>query len=282
MTNQLIQFERDLKVKGLSERTVKTYLRCVTDYLKHSNFKIDPESSKPIKDFLYFLINERKVSRAYLHQIYGALKFFYTYTLHQDWEIKRIPKIKVDKKLPDILSRYEIEQIFNVKSNLKHKSMLMITYSAGLRVSETASLMIKDIDSKRMAIKIRDAKGNKDRYSLLSQRTLDTLRQYWKLYHPENWLFESWKKANHISSSTIQRVFTDAKEKVGIKKAVSVHSLRHSFATHLLEQGTDIHIVQKLLGHKNIQTTLIYLHLKKESLIKVISPLDFPLDGNKD
>ena len=282
MTNQLIQFERDLKIKGLSERTIKTYLRCVTDYLKHYNYEIDPESSMTIKDFLYFLINERKVSRAYLHQIYGALKLFYTYTLHQDWEIKKIPKIKVEKKLPDILSRNEIEQIFNVKSNLKHKSMLMVTYSAGLRVSETASLMIKDIDSNRMAIKIRDAKGNKDRYSLLSQRTLDTLRQYWEFYRPENWLFESWKKTNHISSSTIQRVFTDAKEKVGIRKAVSVHSLRHSFATHLLEQGTDIHIVQKLLGHKSIQTTLIYLHLKKESLTKVISPLDFPLDGNKD
>ena len=165
MTNQLIQFERDLKIKGLSERTIKTYVRCVTDYLKHYNYKIDPELSMPIKDFLYFLINKRKVSRAYLHQIYGALKLFYTYTLHQDWEIKKIPKIKVDKKLPDILSRNEIEQIFNVKSNLKHKSMLMITYSAGLRVSETASLMVKDIDSNRMAIKIRNAKGNKDRYS---------------------------------------------------------------------------------------------------------------------
>ena len=109
-----------------------------------------------------------------------------------------------------------------------HKSMLMITYSAGLRVSETASLMVKDIDSKRMAIKIRNAKGHKDRYSLLSKRSLDTLRLYWKLYHPENWLFESWKKTNHISSSTIQRVFTDAKEKAGIRKVVSVHSTSYA------------------------------------------------------
>ncbi len=187
MTNKLIQFERDLRVKGLSDRTIKAYVRCVTDYLKHYNYEIDPELSMPIKDFLYFMINERKVSRAYLHQIYGALKFFYTYTLHQDWEIKKIPKIKVDKKLPDILSRYEIEQILNVKSNLKHKSMLMITYSAGLRVSETASLMVKDIDSKRMAIKIRNAKGNKDRYSLLSKRSDDN--RTWKrtsILHRQN------------------------------------------------------------------------------------------------
>lgn len=282
MTNLLIQFEKDLRIKGLSDRTIKTYVRCVTDYQKHYNFEIDFNSSMPIKDFLYFLINERKISRAYMHQIYSALKFFYINTLGQNWEVLRIPKIKIDKKLPDILSRYEIEKIIDTVINLKHKSMIMITYSAGLRVSETTSLLVKDIDSNRMMIKIRNAKGLKDRYTLLSKRSLEILRRYWQHYRPRNWLFESRNKIEHISTRTLQIVFKNTKDKAGITKDVSIHSLRHSFATHLLEQGTDIHTVQKLLGHKSIQTTLIYLHLKNENLMKVISPLDFPSNENKD
>ena len=153
MTNLLNQFEKDLEIKGLSDRTIKTYVRCVASYLKHHSSEIDFKSSVPIKNYLHFLITKQNVSRAYMHQIYSAVKFFYTYTLGQNWEIWRIPKIKMDKKFPDILSRHEIEEIINAVKNLKHKSMIMITYSAGLRVSETTSLLVKDIDSQRMMIK---------------------------------------------------------------------------------------------------------------------------------
>lgn len=282
MINDLIQFEKDLKIKGLSESTIKTYVRCVSDYQKHCNPGADDNPVMPIKNYLFYLIDKRKVSRAYMHQIYSAVKFFHTVTLGKEWEIQKIPKIKINKKLPDILSRNEIENMINSISNLKHKSMLMITYSAGLRVSEAASLLVKDIDSGRMMIKIRDAKGMKDRYSLLSKRLLETLRSYWKRYRSDKWLFESWNNKQHISTRSIQTVFYNARRKTGITKSVSIHSLRHGFATHLLEQGTDIHTVQKLLGHKSIKTTLIYLHLKNENLMKVVSPLDFPADEHKD
>ena len=272
------QFERDLRIKGFSDRTIGTYLRHVDTYLNHYNHQFDPHSRMQVKDFFHYLVQERNISRSYMHQCYSALKFFYTITLNQDWERMKIPRVKQKKKLPDVLSRKEIRSLLDVTRNIKHKAILMVTYSAGLRVSETASLKVQDFDSARMAIKVNDGKGQKDRYTLLAKTTLRFLRNYYQMYRPEDWLFEGQKKINPLSVTSLQRVFMSAKQKVGIQKKVSMHSLRHSFATHLLEQGTDIHKVQRLLGHRSINTTMIYLHLKRENLMKVISPLDFSSD----
>jgi site-specific recombinase XerD len=281
MSNYQTQYERDLKIKGFSERTVGTYLRHVDSYLSHFRDEIDPQSSTQVKDFLHYLMQEKKVSRSYMHQCYSALKYFYTTTLNEDWTMMKIPRAKRTKKLPEILSREEVSNLLNVTRNIKHKAILMITYSAGLRVSETASLKIRDIDSKSMAIKVCGGKGQKDRYTLLAATTLRFLRGYWQMYQPVSWLFEGRVSSHPLSTTTLQRVFMRAKEKAGITKKVSMHSLRHAFATHLLEQGVDVHVVQRLLGHRSIATTMVYLHLKKESLMKVVSPLDFSSDEEK-
>ena len=176
MENLQQQFEKDLLIKGFSPRTIGTYRRCIQTYLRFYDHKINPESGKEVKEFLHYLLQKRRVSRAYMHQYYSALKYFYTITLGRDWEIMRIPRIKREKKLPDILDRQEIKTLIDVTTNIKHKALLMVTYSAGLRVSETASLKNQDIDSKRMSIKVRGGKGRKDRYTLLSKKSLLFLR----------------------------------------------------------------------------------------------------------
>jgi site-specific recombinase XerD len=184
-------------------------------------------------------------------------------------------------KLPEILNPEEIRRLLAVTKNIKHKATLMVTYSAGLRVSETAALKLTDIDSDRMTIRVDQGKGKKDRYTILANNTLKFLRGYWRMYEPTHWLFEGQNPARHLNVSSIQRAFKASKEKACIRRNVTVHSLRHSFATHLLEQGTDIHIVQRLLGHSSIKTTTIYLHLTKESVTKVESPLDRLLDDEE-
>ncbi|MFH1627118.1 MAG: tyrosine-type recombinase/integrase [Pseudomonadota bacterium] len=178
-----------------------------------------------------------------------------------------------EKKLPVVLDISEVESLFLATKNLKHKAMLMITYSSGLRVSETAKLKLTDIDSTRMTVRIT-GKGDKDRYSILSQTALEHLRQYWKKYRPAEWLFEGQKKDGHISTNSIQQLFYKAKKLARIKKPVSIHTLRHSFATHLIEAGTSLHHVQLLLGHRSPTTTTVYLHVSRLNLSQVVSPLD--------
>ena len=269
-----------MEIKGFSERTIDCYLRHVRSYREYLKGPIGRHDHTQIKDYFYYLLHTKNTSRSLVHQIYGALKYFYTVTLGLGWDMEKIPRVKRISKLPDILSREEIGKLLAVTKNIKHKAILMITYSAGLRVSEAACLKIKDIDSQRMTIKVA-GKGKKDRYTLLARGTVQFLRGYWQMYKPRYWLFEGRNPTHHLNVSSLQRVFSAAKEKARITKHVSIHSLRHSFATHLLEQGTDIHIVQRLLGHSNIQTTTVYLHLKKESLTKVVSPLDHLLNDDE-
>ena len=190
-----------------------------------------------------------------------------------------------DRKLPIVLNKDEVLKILSIQSNIKHKAILMLIYSAGLRVSEAVKLRVEDIDSKRGLVYIKVAKGRKDRYTILSNTTLEILRQYWKEYQPGNWLFEGVKHGRHISTRTIQAIFEQAKDKAGIKKDVSVHNLRHSFATHLLESGVDLRYIQELVGHKSSKTpiqsffltgqaTEVYTHVSRKSLGLIKSPLD--------
>ena len=187
------------------------------------------------------------------------------------YEIKRPKK---DKKLPIVLSKEEIVAILSSIDNIKHKAILMLVYSAGLRVGEVVRLKPEDIDSKRTLIHIRGAKGRKDRYSLLSEAALKTLREYWKQYKPEKWLFPGPDKERHITIRTAQRVFEMACKQAEVKKDVSIHNLRHSFATHLLENGIDLRYIQELLGHKSPKTTEIYTHVSNKDFMRIRNPLD--------
>jgi site-specific recombinase XerD len=178
------------------------------------------------------------------------------------------------KKLPVVLSREEIRGIFSAIKNLKHRALLMAIYSAGLRVSEVVHLKVSDLDSQRMTIRVQQGKGQKDRYTLLSQRTLEVLRDYWRAYRPQDWLFPGKPATQPLSVSAVQRVFGMVLLRAGIKKPASVHTLRHSFATHLLEDGTDLYHIQRLLGHASPKTTTVYLHLSRKDMRSVRSPLD--------
>jgi len=234
---------------------------------------------KEIREYLYHLITGKDLGDSSINSAYSALKFFYKTTLCRDWNMAKIPRRKPEKRLPVVLDGSEIKQLLAVTANLKHRALLMITYSAGLRVSETAHLKVSSIDSKRMQLRIDQGKGNKDRYTLLSPVTLNLLRDYWRQYRPFSWLFPGRLPESPISTRSIQKVFKKAKRKAGIKKPATVHTLRHSFATHLLEAGTDIYRVQKLMGHTTPKTTAIYIHLRRQDLLKVVSPLDSLLDS---
>jgi site-specific recombinase XerD len=178
------------------------------------------------------------------------------------------------KKLPVVLDLSEVKTLLSVTENLKHRAILTITYCAGLRISETARLKVSDIDSKRMMVRVQQGKGGKDRYTILSKTALECLRQYWRAYRPKEWLFEGQKEGTHICLSSIRQIFLEAKKCAGITKPVSPHTLRHSFATHLIEAGTSLHHVQLLLGHRSPTTTTVYLHVSRINLAQVTSPLD--------
>ena len=204
----------------------------------------------------------------------SGIKFLYNTTLnrHEVVEDIKYPKAKI--KLPVVLDLSEVKALFSATDNIKHKAILMIIYSAGLRISEASRLKITDIDSKRMTVRVEQGKGGKDRYTILAKTTLDHLREYWRQYHPKEWLFEGQKDNAHITTSTINQIFCSAKERAGITKPASVHTLRHAFATHLIEAGTSLHHVQLLLGHRSPTTTTVYLHVSRRNLAQVVSPLD--------
>ena len=264
----------DLQLSGAKPRTQKTYLREVENLTKHFNRSPEELGEAELKEYMLYLINERHLSEGTFRFYVAGLKFFYRTTLKRDWPVEKIRHPRSKRKLPVVLDLSEVESLFSVTRNLKHKVILMMTYSSGLRASETARLKLTDIDSKRMTVKVNDGKGGKDRYSILSKTTLEHLRQYWRKYRPTEWLFEGQKKDDHITVHSIQLMFYAAKKRAGITKPASVHTLRHSFATHLIEAGTSLHHVQLLLGHRSPTTTTIYLHVSRLNLSQVISPLD--------
>jgi len=204
----------------------------------------------------------------------SAIKFYYEQILKKGKVLYDLPRPKKEKKLPNILSQSEVLSILDSVDNIKHKSILFLTYSAGLRVGEVVRLKIDDIDSDRMLIHIRQGKGRKDRYTILSEVALDILREYAYIAKPKDWLFPGGKDNDFLTERSVQKIFATACKKANIKKNVSVHSLRHSFATHLLESGTDLRYIQELLGHSSSKTTEIYTHVTQANLSKIRSPLD--------
>jgi site-specific recombinase XerD len=259
---------------GAKPRTQEAYLREAENLAKYFNRSPAELGENELKEYLLYLIKERHLSEGTFRFYVAGLKFLYRTTLKREWPVEKIKHPRAKSKLPIVLDLSEVEYLFSVTRNLKHKAMLMITYSSGLRVSEAARLKLTDIDSVRMTVRISQGKGGKDRYSILSQTTLEHLREYWKKYRPAAWLFEGQKKDNHITISTIQSIFRAAKKRARITKPASIHTLRHSFATHLIEAGTSLHHVQLLLGHRSPATTTVYLHVSRLNLSQVVSPLD--------
>jgi len=220
------------------------------------------------------LIENKQLASATVNQVFNALRFLYVDLYKMPFKIGNIPRPKKDKQLPVILSREEVMSILGNIENHKHKALLMLIYSAGLRVGEVVRLRISDIDSDRKLIYLKSAKGKKDRYSLLSDTALENLRIYYRMYKPKNYLFEGFKENEHLSERSVQEVFKRAVRQAGIRKHVTVHSLRHSFATHLLESGVDLRYIQEVLGHASSKTTEIYTHVSHQKLGQIINPLD--------
>ncbi|MHC1630862.1 MAG: site-specific tyrosine recombinase/integron integrase [Methanotrichaceae archaeon] len=269
----LIPLQKELSIRKYSRRTIKSYIRINRDFLLFSGKRPEEIENKDVNEYLYYVVNQKKVAASTLNVIINALKFYYGEVLKKRfaYEIKRPKK---DKKLPVVLSQEEVSRILSSVANLKHRLILMLIYSAGLRVSEVVKLKPEDIDTERRLIHIKGAKGRKDRYTMLSEVVMETIRRYLKVYGQSKWLFPSQDKKKHITTRTVEKIFSNACRKANIKKNATVHSLRHSFATHLLESGTDLRYIQELLGHKSSKTTEIYTHVSNKNIGKIKSPLD--------
>jgi site-specific recombinase XerD len=264
----------ELQLRGITPRTQTAYLREIAKLEKY--FKKSPEElgEEEVKEYFVHMLEDRGLSSGTYKYYAAGIKFLYRTTLNRGEVVEKIKYPKAKIKLPVVLDLSEVRTMLSVMENLKHRAVLTITYSAGLRFSETAHLKVTDIDSKRMMVRVRQGKGGKDRYTILSKTTLECLREYWRAYRPKDWLFEGQKEGSHICYTSIRNIFVEAKERAGITKPVGPHSLRHAFATHLIEAGTSLHHVQLLLGHKSPKTTTVYLHVSKMNLAQVCSPLD--------
>ena len=274
MSDYLEIMEQCMVLRGFSPSTKENYLRQVRFFLAYCHQPVELLTEKNIRDYLHYLISNKNASYSTVDIAYSALKFYFKFCLHQQWVFKHIPRSKKEKRLPCHLSRDEVKKIFDVTSNLKHKAILMTIYGAGLRVSEAVHLQIADIDSPNMQIRIQQGKGKVDRYTLLSQVNLNILRQYWTAYRPKNWLFPGRPIDKPLDRVSVHLFFYKSKVKAGITKNATVHSLRHSFATHLLEDGVSLIHIQQLLGHARLSTTCRYLHLTRITTLNVTSPLN--------
>lgn len=263
-----------LKLLNYSDNTIKNYRQHFLPFINYFPEKKPSQISRnEIMDYLMYVRNKKKWSASEQNQVINSIKFFYEKVLKRSKEIYELPRAKKTFQLPGIFSAEEVRKIIDVTVNKKHKSIICLAYAGGLRVSEIINLKIQDIDSQRMIINLRKAKGKKDRIVMLSEKLLEILREYFRSYKPKTYLFEG-QYGGQYSVRSIQEMLKASKKKAGINKKGSVHSLRHSFATHLLEGGTDILSIKKLLGHQSLRTTMIYTHVSKEHLSKIQSPLD--------
>jgi len=264
---------RELVSRKYSYKTVKGYLYYNRDFLNFTAKAPSEVNDNDIKDYLLYLAEEKESATATINQAINALKFYYGTMLKRKF-VYEVRRPKKDKKLPTVLSQEEVARVLTSLENLKHRTLLMLVYASGLRVSEVVKLRVEDIDRDRMLLNIRGAKGRKDRCTMLSHTALETLNEYLEKYKPGKWLFEGAREGRYLSIRTAQAVFEQAKDKARIKKDISIHGLRHSFATHALENGTDLRYIQELLGHKSSKTTEIYTHVSTRNISKIRSPLD--------
>lgn len=269
------RMEREMGLRRMAFRTRRSYTEAVAALAKHYRRSPERLTEGEIQSYLLYLIEERKLARSSCLVALHGLRFFYHETLKREDLKFGVPRARTPQKLPEILSREEIERLFAAATQFKHRVLLMTTYAAGLRVSEVCALKLGDLDSERMTIRVEQGKGDKDRYSLLSPRLLNDLRRYWQMDRPPVWLFPSVRSPERpMNPHTAQKIYYAARDRAQISKRCGIHGLRHAFATHLLEAGTDVHTIQRLMGHNDIQTTMRYFHLAQQKIAATPSPLE--------
>jgi len=268
------RMETDLLLGGYSPSTSRIYLCYARQFAKYHWRSPTELGEEEIRQFLLHLVVDRKVSRETSRQARAALQFLYRVTLHRPVEVEYLPVRRTLHPLPVILSGSEVQALLEAVEKPKYRAMLMTLYAGGLRNLEACRLRPEDIDSKRMLIHVRAGKGGRDRYTLLSTRLLAYLRDYWRTERPKDWLFPGRSVPGHTCTDTVRGVFRAAREAAGISKKVTPHVLRHCFATHLLESGVDITVIQALLGHASPRVTALYAHVSLEHLARTPSPLD--------
>lgn len=264
---------RELELQRKSPLTVDAYVKAVAQLAQHFGRSPDAISVEEVRDFLHYLITQKKLAFSTCNQKLAAIQFFYRHVLGQKDFSLRVPS-KRGGRLPEPFSRAEIARLLDATRNLKHRALLMTAYGGGLRVSEVVRLQPGDIHSERMLIRVNQGKGRKDRYTLLSQRLLEELRTYWRAYRPHPWLFPGRDKSRPLPANSAKKIFTAVKQRAGIQHGHGIHSLRHSFATHLMEAGVALPVIQRLMGHGSLSTTAKYLHVTSQHLAGVRSPLD--------
>jgi integrase/recombinase XerD len=264
----------DMQLRNFSPHTIRAYVDRVAQFARH--FGKSPALLGPaeVRSYLVHLVQQRRVSWSHYNQTVAALRFLYRVTLGREEALPRIACPRQPKRLPVVLSPEEVLRFFRAVPGLKHRALLMTAYAAGLRISEVVALRVEDIDSRRMVIRVRQGKGRKDRYVMLSTRLLEILRQYWKAARPSDWLFPGQVPGRPITVGSVHGICAEASHAADLGKHVTVHTLRHSFATHLLEAGTDIRTIQLLLGHRNLKSTALYTHVAPATLEATRSPLD--------
>jgi len=276
MTELRQKMIRAMELRNLSKHSQKAYLAAVTGIAKHYQRSPDKITNKMIEDYLLYLKNEKGNAPNSCGSVLTGLRFFYQNIMKKEISIGYSVR-KIPRKLPTVLTKKQVWKIICTPQNLKHRLILMTTYAAGLRASEVIALKPKHIESERMLIKVEGGKGRKDRYTMLSVKLLAELRRYYRKYRPQTYLFPSSfkkRKDKPLSYESVRRIYENARKSAAVKKGTGLHTLRHSFATHLLEAGYDIRKIQALMGHTKLSTTMIYLHVSRETLSKVPSPLD--------
>jgi integrase/recombinase XerD len=265
----------EMELRNYSPRTIQTYSELLSNLENNFQSGLESISTDQLKAYLYHRMKIDQVSVSYINQTISAFKVLQTDVLKRNWETIKIKRPRREKKLPVVLSQQEVELLISSTRNIKHKALIMLAYSSGLRRQEVQQIKPSAIDSARMQVRVVQGKGKKDRYTILSKKTLDLLRLYYKIEKPSVYLFEpQGQKGITLSDTTLNNIVQKNAKKAGIKKDISFHTLRHCFATHLLEQGVNLKIIQQFLGHNSLKTTSIYLSVANINLSSVVSPLD--------
>jgi site-specific recombinase XerD len=265
MTPLRQQMIDSLELRGCSPKTVKLYVDCIARFARHFNASPEKLGSNEVRTYLLYLVHERKVAWGTYKQALAALRFLYRWVLQRGEVVQDIRAPRPERRLPVVLSFDEVHRFFAAITSFKHRTLLMFAYAAGLRVAEATRVRVSDIDSERMVIRVVQGKRKKDRYTVLSPLLLEMLRHYWWAARPKDYLFPSRGKTGHVTNSTVQRACLEAQQIAGLSKEITPHTLRHSFATHLLEAGTDLRVIQELLGHASPRTTAIYTHVSSSA-----------------
>jgi site-specific recombinase XerD len=270
----LARLDDELRLRRYSHRTRKAYRHHARQLLIRTGAASADLSVQHVRAYLLDRVRQDNVSVSYHDQAVSALRFLFEHVLHHPNALNELPRPKQLRRLPSVLAKPDVLRMIDATSNLKHRALLMVLYSAGLRVGEVVRLTIEDIDAKRRLLRVRAAKGGKDRYTLLSDRALTALREYAREYQPTHWLFPGARPTRHLSTRCAQHIVEAARRRAGVLRRASAHTFRHSFATHLLEAGTDLRHIQELLGHASPRTTQIYTHVSRHELGRIRSPLD--------